>query len=590
LRAPKEEALPHPVARRLTLSLAALAAVAVRTAAAAPPPLAPCALPGLETGALCATFPVFENREAKSGRTIGLEVVVVPATSGERTEEAITFFAGGPGDASTDGAAYLAHDLEPARERRDLVLVDFRGTGGSDALVCTELVTAGAQGFLDSFLPTDEVAACRARLERDRDLARYTTNEAVDDVAEVLTAYGYRRVNLFGGSYGTRAAQVMARRHPELVRTMILDGVVRLSERDPLDFARAAQQALDDLFAECAADPACAAAFPDLAGDLARALARLDAGPVTVELEDAETGEKRPLRISRHGFAQTIRYLLYVVSSAAAVPFQIHEAATGNFRPLAESASFFGNLFTATADGFFLSVTCPEDVRFIRDDEIAAAVAGTFLGDFRIRQQIAACAAWTPRAPDPAFQAPLDSAIPTLLVSGERDPVTPRSNAELVARHLAHARQLVVPDGAHGHDGLTGIDCLARIANAFIASGTVEGLDSSCLAEMKRPPFVLAGPAPAVALSAAELAAFVGRYRHAESPFELAVETSGESLRLVLAGKPPVALRAVSAERFEIVGLPPGYSVGFERDAVGAVVALLFTEPGSPPARLPRVP
>jgi pimeloyl-ACP methyl ester carboxylesterase len=581
--------LSRKLALRLAPSLVALA-LALRPAAAAPPPLAACALPGLDSGALCAIYPVFEDRETKRGRSIGLKVVVVPATSGEPTDEAITFFAGGPGDSSTAGTAFLAHDFAPVRATRDLVLVDFRGTGGSDALVCTELVTAGAQGFLDSFLPTDAVAACRSRLERERDLARYTTEEAVDDVAEVLAAYGYKKTNLFGGSYGTRAAQVMARRHPQLVRTMILDGVVRLSERDPLDFARAAQQALDDLFAECAGDPPCAAAFPDLEGDLARALARLEAGPVTVELVDAATGEPRPLRISRHGFAQTIRYLLYVVSSAAAAPYQIHEAARGNFRPVAESAAFFGNLFTATADGYFLSVTCAEDVRFIRDDEIAPAVAGTFLGDFRIRQQVAACAAWAPRAPDPDFPAPLESAIPTLLASGERDPVTPRSNAELVARHLAHARQLVVPDGAHGHDGLSGLDCLAKIGNAFIESGRVDGLDLSCVAEMKRPPFVLSGPAPTVALSSTELAAFVGVYRHPEQPFELTVETNGEVLRLTLGDKPPLALRAVSAERFEIVGLPPGYAVSFERDAAGGTVALAFSEPGSSPTRLPRVP
>lgn len=159
----------------LVLLVAGLA-VAPLGAAVAPPPLEPCQLPGLETGGLCATYPVFENRAARSGRTIGLKVVVVRATSGRPTREAITYLAGGPGDSSTRGAGFLAQELAAPRATRDLVLVDFRGTGGSDALTCDELVAEGVQGFLDSFFPTREVAACRARLEKTRDLSRYTTD------------------------------------------------------------------------------------------------------------------------------------------------------------------------------------------------------------------------------------------------------------------------------------------------------------------------------------------------------------------------------------------------------------------------------
>jgi pimeloyl-ACP methyl ester carboxylesterase len=362
-----------------------------------------------------------------------------------------------------------------------------------------------------------------------------------------------------------------------------------MSERDPLDFARAAQNALDALFAECAGDADCARAFPDPKGDLERVWRRLDAGPVTVELVDPASGEKRPLRLSRHGFAQTIRYMLYQVSTSAALPFQIHAAAEGNFTPIAETAQLFGNLFTATADGFYLSVTCPEDVRFIREEEIAPAVAGSFLGEFRVRQQIAACAVWAPRAPDPGFLAPLQTSIPTLLISGERDPVTPAANAELVAKGLARSKHVIVADGAHGNDGMSGADCLIRLAIDFLDRGTVEGLDTSCVGEMRRPPFVVAGPAPSVALSAAELAPLAGRYHHSEAGFDATIDVAGESLRIAIAGNPPLALRAVSKLRFEPIGLPAGYALEFEKDAAGKVVALTFFEPGSPPAQMARV-
>lgn len=572
-----------------SFALAFTCAISTVAAAAAPPPLAPCQVPGLESAARCATFPVFENRAAASGRTLGLHVVVVPATSGQPTHEAITFFAGGPGDSSTRAVGPLAQHFHAARTTRDLVVVDYRGTGGSDPLNCSELVAEGAQGFLDSFLPTGAVRACRERLERERDLSLYTTNEAIDDIAEVLTAYGYTEVNLYGVSYGTRAAQVMARRHPGLVRTMVLEGPMRLDERDPLDFARAAQNALDGLVAECAGDAACAAAFPDLRGDLARVWARLEQGPVTVELLDPESGTQRPLRLSRQGFAQTVRYMLYMVSTAAALPVQVHAAAAGDFVPIAESAQLFGGFMTATADGYFLSVTCPEDTRAIREEEIAGAVAGTFLGDFRVRQQLAACAVWAPRAPDPAFREPLASAVPTLILSGERDPVTPASNGNSIARHLTHALHLVVADSAHDPAGMVGLDCLTRIMNEVVLEGGVDQLELGCVAEMARPPFVVAGPAPTVALDADQLAALVGRYRHAEAGMEFAIEVAGDGLRLAIAGRPPLALRALSAEKFEPVGLPPGYAVEFERDASGRAVALSFFEPGSPPARCLRV-
>ncbi len=573
---------------RLATSLL-VAALAAAPAVAAPPPLAPCSVPGLPGPARCATYEVFENRARGAGRKIGLEVIVVPATSARPTDEAITFFAGGPGDSSTRAAGPMAHIFERARERRDLVLVDFRGTGDSAPLNCPELSVEGVQGFLDEFLPAAKVAACRARLEKDHDLARYTTEEAVDDIAEVLAAYGYRQVNLYGASYGTRAAQVFAKRHPALTRTLVLEGVTRLSERDPLDFARAAQGALDFLVEECARDAGCHAAFPALGEELAQLFARLDREPVTVEVDDAASGGKRSLRLDRRGLAQTIRYMLYIPTTAVAVPFQVHAAAQGDFRPLAETAQLFGSLMTSMADGFFLSVTCPEDVRFIREADVAPAVAGTFLGDFRIRAQQAACAAWAPREPDPAFPQPLVSAIPTILFSGERDPVTPASNGAEVASHLSNSRHLVVPSGAHGSEGMSGADCLERIAVDFVAAGTLDGLDTSCVAAMRRPPFVLAPAAPTVELAAADLAAVVGRFRHAPTGNEIEVTLGDGQLRLLTHDNPPITLRPVSRQRFELVGLPPGYAVVAVRDGAGAVTALEFEQPGAPADRLDRV-
>jgi pimeloyl-ACP methyl ester carboxylesterase len=481
------------------LSLLALTArssgAAVPAQPPAPKPLAlrPCAaVPGLPAGARCGTYEVFENRSARTGRKIPLRVVVLSALGPERAPDAIVYFAGGPGGSSVEEGVELGQVLQQLHQRRDILLVDMRGTGGSAALVCPELQgSQGVQGFLDDFMPTAKVAACRERWRRSADLTQYTTDSAVDDVDEVRAALGYPQVDVIGGSYGTRAVLVYLRRHPERVRTAMLEGVVPTSDRSPLYFARSVQKALDGLSAECAADPACAAAFPKLKEEIAAVLGRVAREPVRVELPDPGTGQPTEIRLSRNAVAQTLRYMLYVPAAAVQIPLEVHLAAQGDFKPLAETARLFAGQMTDMADGFFLAVTCSEDVAFIRPEDVAPAVAGSFLGDFRVHQQQAACAGWPAAKIDPAFLTPVVSDVPSLLISGQLDPVTPASDGEEVARHLSHSRHVVVPGGGHGLNGMKGLECLTGLITQLIEKGSVDGLDTACVAKMERPPFQL---------------------------------------------------------------------------------------------------
>jgi hypothetical protein len=137
-----------------------------------------------------------------------------------------------------------------------------------------------------------------------------------------------------------------------------------------------------------------------------------------------------------------------------------------------------------------LSVTCAEDVPFIAQGAIEPAIAGTYLGGYRVRQQIAACHEWR-RGDVPAdFHQPLTTDIPALLVSGPYDPVTPPRWAEAVAAHLSHSLHVVIPDAHHGGGGLAHPECYGGLAAKFIERGTTEGLDTSCVATMTRPPFI----------------------------------------------------------------------------------------------------
>ena len=489
---------------RLLLAAALLLALACAgPATAARPGLSPCRVAGYE--ALCGSLELWEDRAAQRGRRIGLKVVVLPAIGAEPLPDPIVLFAGGPGGAIIDQAAGIAHDFARLRAQRDLLLVDQRGTGGSHRLGCDLSNGRGAlQEAFDELLPEAAVRACRATLEEKADLRLYTTSTAADDLAEVMDRLGYRTANLVGASYGTRIAQVFMRRHPERVRTATLAGVAAMDQHLPLFHARDAQRSLDLLLAGCAADPACAAAFPRNAEALAEVLARLEREPARVVAVHPDTGERGEVTIGRDAFAEALRTGLYVPGTAVGLPLAIHRARGGDYEPFVDATL---PRLTATIDGLamgmYLSVTCAEDLPFLTEEAVRRATAGTFLRDYRVRQQQRACALWPRGAIPPGFHEPVRSEAPTLLVSGALDPVTPPVWAERVAAALPRSLLVVVPHGHHQDRGLANQRCLDDVADTFIERGTVEGLDTSCFATMLRRGFTLPEPSPPAPLPSA---------------------------------------------------------------------------------------
>jgi len=481
---------PHAV-----LPLAALAALLALPAlvqADAPVPaspvpqrwqgkLSPCPLPGGAGEALCGTYEVFENREARSGRKIPLRIVLLPAPGPDRAPDPVFFLAGGPGQGETPEAPDLAHF---PRGRRDLVLVDTRGTGGSNPLSC-RLWGDGTR--LDHLFPLDAVTACRNELEKKADLTRYTTTAAMDDLDEVRRYLGYGPVNLVGVSYGTYAAQIFLVRHPQAVRSVVLSGVVKPGDPSPLYHARNAQHALTLLARDCTAEPACHAAFPRFEEEVSAALGRLARKPVRVKVTHPETGKPVEVELTRSAAADALRWALYNPQEARAIPLLIHQAAEGDYRELARGAiQSRANLQEGLALGLLFSVTCAEDLSRIDPKEIPGATKGTFYGDDRVRDQLAVCGIW-PHAPLPPGSGDLvRSNVPVLLLSGERDPVTPPADAAEVAKGFPHGLWVQIPHGSHAGGG----DCEERVVADFLARGSVQGLDVSCMKTARPVPFV----------------------------------------------------------------------------------------------------
>lgn len=453
----------------------------------------PCKLPGIDEELLCGKLTVFENRVTRSGRTIDLNVVVVPALDPSRIEEPLFDFEGGPGMAATGGADYYAREGKEYRRHRDVVLVDQRGTGSSNPLSAAPR-TRTPQDYLTEMYPVEYVKTMRQALEQHADLTQYTTSIAMDDLDDVRAWLGYERINLFGLSYGTRAVLVYMRQHPDRVRSAILMGVAPTDLKMPLYHARAAKRAMDLLLQECAGDVACQRAFPQIQREWEEVLERLGRQPARVEYSPPDKSATVTVEIQRDIFAEKLRNRMYSRESAARIPFLIHQAAQGDFAPfLKEVIPADRYVPDFIADGMYLSVTCAEDVPFIDQDEAAKANAGNPFGNYRVVQQTRACSMWPQGKIPDNYQQPVSSDIPVLIFSGNVDPVTPPERGEEVASHLPNSKHVVISHGAHGIDGLTNVECLDKLMLEFLSKGNARDLDTGCVERVLPPPFVTGG-------------------------------------------------------------------------------------------------
>jgi len=455
--------------------------------------LSPCDVQGIQGKAKCGELEVFENRATGKGRKIKIRVLVAPTTGNSPLPDPLFYIPGGPGQSAVEDAAGVAGQLATIRQRRDLVFVDQRGTGGSNPLNCTLFDSKDPQSYFGYFFPLNDVRKCREELEKVADLKLYTTPIAMDDLDDVRQALGYERINVLGGSYGTRASLVYLRQHGDHVRTITLHGVVPTDDFMPFDFARRNERALDGVIAECAADEACHKAFPNLSEDKKTVLARLLQGPIEVQVKLNDTGDQTAkVKLPRDLAAEAVRYMLYSTAGASQVPLFLHQAAAGNYVPLAEAAlSFRHDLVSTGSNGMYLSITCAEDLPWTEAKDASRLAEGTLLGDYRYRQQHEACTLW-PRGTVPEdYSKPVRSGAPVLILTGEWDPVTPPSNGDEAARYLPNSKHVIVPHGGHGFYGVDGLDCIDGLINQFIGTANAKDLDTSCIARVKRRGFVL---------------------------------------------------------------------------------------------------
>ena len=427
------------------------------------------------TPAYCAPFRVAENHADTEGRKIDLRLALIRSPQAA-DDDFIVYLAGGPGQSAIDTWPQIAPSLGPARKHRHVLLLDQRGTGESNALDCTAM--SDGEEALEFDLARTQAAtrACLEEVGKHADPRFYTTTDAVEDLEALRQALGAPRFDLVGVSYGTRVAQQYFKRHPEGVRSLVLDSVVPNELVLGAEFAGNLDAALKAQFAECARHPACAAAFPDPYASLMRLRENLQATPRSVHFADPVTFEPQTRRLDAFGLAGLVRMFAYAPETAALIPLGVEQALAGNDAPLMGQIGILNEgLSELAGSGMQLSVVCAEDA-----DRLAPAAEAerTLLGNLLVEAMQNQCAIW-PRGQRPAdFNAPIAGDVPTFVLEGEFDPVTPPRYGEQVIRQLDNAR-LVIAHG-QGHN-VIGRGCLPKLVGEFMDTLDAKALDASCV-------------------------------------------------------------------------------------------------------------
>jgi len=450
----------------------------------------------MRIAAKCGMLTVYENRRTAIGRKIDLHLAVIKALRRTPEPDPLFFLAGGPGQAATEAFVPMHPVFSKVGRSRDIVLLDQRGTGKSSPLKCPDSGEDPIHaGIHDPERVRQWIGECLADLEGDP--TQYITSIAVEDLDDVRKSLGYDRINIYGVSYGTRVALTYLKAFPQHVRTLTLDGVVPLDEAVGQDVARDSQRALDLALDRCLDDPSCSDAFPNIKDDVYDLIDRLADQPMELSIPHPRSGNMTSFTLNRDLLVSTIRLFSYSDSTISLLPLLVHDALeTGNFERLAaQSLMVHQELAESIAYGMHTAVLCTEDIPFIDFADMESQVDGTYLAGLPLSPESENCDIWPKGSIPEGFRSPAVSQVPTLLLSGEADPVTPPENAAKAAVTLPNHLHIVAPGKGHG---VVGIGCIPTLVASFIDSASVSGFDTDCVGKIRPDAFFIdfSGPSP----------------------------------------------------------------------------------------------
>lgn len=428
----------------------------------------------------CGSLLVPENYSAQDSATISLNILRLPAINPTPKEDPLIIIAGGPGQSAVGIAEQLYYSFEDVRKNRDILFIDQRGTGQSNPLQCDGLLGMD-QGLSLAEQKINMHTALHACIAHyGEHLEFYTTPYAVRDLDAVRLALGYEQVNLWGVSYGTRVAMEYMRRYPSVVRTSILDGVAPVGIALPWFAETDALASLTTIQHQCAANQECANRYGDLLQQ-AWAVAKRLQQPVEVTIEHPAT--RLPFRVTMTPqlFASAIRMALYSRDLTRILPLAIHQAHNKNYQLITALISMAENRggYADISMGMHYTVLCNEDYPQYKNQD--KHLSEKFMDMRAVENMTEVCELWPRYALPDEYSSPLKSDIPTLLLSGARDPITPPYWAEQVLQGLTNAKHGVAPGG---HHSITRDGCSTQLIAQFINTADSTQLDVSCVANI----------------------------------------------------------------------------------------------------------
>lgn len=451
----------------------------------------------------CFDLVVPENWEAPGDSEVRIHAAVFRARGDNPQPDPVVYLEGGPGGHALDMLSFTYGPLvAPYVNERDVIVFDQRGAGRSEpSLVCPEAKAvdqlnseAADEPNIEMQRRLDALGQCHERLQREGvDLSRYNSVSSALDADALRIRLGYTEWNLLGISYGTRLAQTMMRLSPDSIRSVVLDSVVPVAASVLTDLPVSAQRAFDQLFAACADDAACNAEYPDLEERFFALVERLDSEPVRYDVKHLLDGSESTRTATGDDLLGLVFGALYSQSAFAAVPMLVNELESGDTRVLEALGAQQATQGDFLSEGMYLAVECHEEASFATPDDVAGNERFTALAhEITGAGLFGACDFWAAGVADDVENTLVMSDIPTLLMGGAFDPITPPSGMADIAQGLLSSSQVTF--GSEGHAvGVT--KCGGRVIAAFFNDPSSIP-DSACVANMAAPQFVAAGPAP----------------------------------------------------------------------------------------------
>ncbi|MBN1994840.1 MAG: alpha/beta fold hydrolase [Anaerolineae bacterium] len=465
---------------------------------------APCMFKGIDLGLFtisperlgfeCGYVTVPEQHAHPDGPTIRLPVAVRRVTGAAPQPDPLFLAQGGPGGSAFEIFIMTVPGTDIAAER-DIVIFNQRGTVyAQPELVCTELRESMAHLLALPSAESDKLwpellNACYQRLQAEGiNLSAYNSLENAADVEAIRQALGYNEFNFYGVSYGTLLGLHLMRHHPEHLRSVILDSVVPPDLNFITSTAANENRLYNELFQFCAANPSCAASYPCLEERFLALVDQLNQAPTTLTLTHPDTGAPVAAYLDGDILREVLYQALYLSDNYAIFPKIVANLEAGNYLFLEKILPLIA--FDRTfSEGMYYSVICAEDADFdphtVNLDGLRPQIATTAADD--LQSYLDSCAVWPVNLLPPAVDEPVVSNIPTLLLSGQFDPITPPLFANTAARTLKHGYNLVDPFSSHGV--AFNHNCINQIVQDFLDTPTAKP-NAACLNSLTPAPVV----------------------------------------------------------------------------------------------------